>query len=98
MALCATFITEITSNAAVANDMMPVLAAVGVAAGIDPLWLMVPATLRLNWAFMLPVATASNAFVYGTGRITTMEVAREGLVLNLAGCVVITTLCVWVLG
>ena len=97
VAFFATFITEITSNTAVANVMMPVLAAVGVAAGIDPLWLMVPATLGLNWAFMLPVATASNAFVYGTGRITTGEMAREGLALNLAGCIVITTVSMLVL-
>ena len=98
VALSSTFITEITSNTAVANVMMPVLAAVGVAAGIDPIWLMVPATLGLNWAFMLPVATASNAFVYGTGRITTTEMAREGFALNLAGCVVITVLSLVVLG
>jgi sodium-dependent dicarboxylate transporter 2/3/5 len=98
VALSSTFITEITSNTAVANVMMPVLAAVGVASGIDPIWLMVPATLGLNWAFMLPVATASNAFVYGTGRITTTEMAREGFALNLAGCVVITVISMLVLG
>ena len=44
----ATFLTEITSNTAVANVLMPVLAAVGVAANMDPWWLMVPATLGLN--------------------------------------------------
>jgi len=98
VALCATFITEITSNTAVANVMMPVLAAVGVAAGIDPLWLMVPATLGLNWAFMFPVATAPNALVYGTGRITPLEMAREGLVLNLTGCIVIAAVSMLILG
>ena len=98
LAFCATFITEITNNTAVANVMMPVLAAVAVAAEMDPLVLMVPATLGLNWAFMLPVATASNAFVYGTGRITTLQMAREGLALNLAGCLVITVVAILVLG
>ena len=98
VALFATFITEITSNTAVANVMMPVLAGTGVAAGIDPWLIMVPATLGLNWAFMLPVATASNAFVYGTGLITTRQMAREGFVLNPIGCVVITLVSLWLLG
>ena len=98
VALFATFITEITSNTAVANVMLPVLASTGVAAGLDPWWLMVPATLGLNWSFMLPVATAPNALVFGTGRITTQQMAREGLSLNLIGCVVITIMAMWLLG
>ena len=49
-------------------------------------------------SLMLPVATASNAFVYGTGRITTLEMAREGFALNLAGCIVITAVSMLVLG
>ncbi len=69
-----------------------------VAARIDPWLIMVPATLGLNWAFMLPVATASNAFVYGTGLITTRQMAREGFVLNVIGCVVITLVSLWLLG
>jgi sodium-dependent dicarboxylate transporter 2/3/5 len=97
VALLATFITEITSNTAVANVMMPVLAGTGLAAGMDPWWLMVPATIGLNWAFMLPVATAPNAFVYGTGRITARQMAREGLALNLMGCVIITVMSLWLL-
>jgi sodium-dependent dicarboxylate transporter 2/3/5 len=56
------------------------------------------ATLGLNWAFMLPVATAPDALIYGTGRITTLEMAREGLALNLAGSIVITAISMLVLG
>ena len=93
----ATFLTEITSNTAVANVLMPVLAAVGVAANMDPWWLMVPATLGLNWAFMLPVATAPNAIVYGAGRIRTQEMVREGLALNVIGAVLITVMSMWLL-
>ena len=97
VALLSTFITEITSNTAVAVVLMPVLAGTGMAAGIDPWLLMVPATIGLNWAFMLPVATAPNAFVYGTGRITTKEMAREGISLNMIGCAVITVMSLWLL-
>ena len=95
--LFSTFLTEITSNTAVASIIMPVLAGAGVAAGIDPWLLMVPATMALNWAFMLPVAAAPNAIVYGPGHFTTAEMAREGVWLNLMGTVVITILSLWVL-
>ena len=92
IALAVTFLTEVTSNTATTTLLMPVLAAAGVAAGIDPAVLMVPATLSASCAFMLPVATAPNAIVYGTGRVSTREMAWNGAVLNLVGVVVITAL------
>lgn len=98
LCLFSTFLTEVTSNTAVANVLMPVLAAVGLAADLDPWWLMVPATLGLNWAFMLPVATASNAIVYGTGEVSTRQMAREGFALNLMGAVLITAVSKWLVG
>jgi sodium-dependent dicarboxylate transporter 2/3/5 len=42
---------------------------------------------------MLPVATAPNAIIFGTGRVTTREMAKTGLGLNLLGAVIITTGC-----
>ncbi|MCB9691337.1 MAG: anion permease, partial [Alphaproteobacteria bacterium] len=45
-------------------------------------------------AFMLPVATAPNAIVVGGGHVRSGDLAREGLVLNLLGAVVITVLTV----
>jgi sodium-dependent dicarboxylate transporter 2/3/5 len=59
--------------------------------------LMVPAALSASCAFMLPVATAPNAIVYGSERIRVREMAHAGLVLNLLGAVVITTVCLLVL-
>lgn len=97
LCLVATFATEITSNTATANVLMPILAAAAGASGIDPLWLMLPAGLGLNHAFMLPVATASNAIVYGTGRVSTGQMAREGLALNLLATLVITGVCLLLL-
>jgi sodium-dependent dicarboxylate transporter 2/3/5 len=94
----ATFLTEVTSNTAAANVAMPILAAAAVAGGLDPIWLMLPAVLGLNHAFMLPVATAPNAIVYGTGRLTTAQMAREGLILNFLGVGVISVICALMLG
>jgi sodium-dependent dicarboxylate transporter 2/3/5 len=87
--LAVTFLTEVTSNTATTTLLMPVLAAAGLAAGIDPAVLMIPAALSASCAFMLPVATAPNAIVFGTDMITTKTMAREGFALNWVGALVI---------
>lgn len=94
--LTITFLTEMTSNTATTTLMMPILAAAGLAAGIEPALLMVPAAMSASCAFMLPVATAPNTIMFSTGRFTTRRMASEGFVLNLIGTVVISLVC-WVL-
>ncbi|MEP4486653.1 MAG: SLC13 family permease [Halioglobus sp.] len=91
--LVVTFMTEATSNTASTTLLMPVLAAAGLAAGLPPEMLMVPAAMSASCAFMLPVATAPNSVVFGSGLVTTARMAREGVVLNLLGVLVIGTVC-----
>lgn len=91
--LVVTFMTEATSNTASTTLLMPVLAAAALAAGSPPELIMVPAAMSASCAFMLPVATAPNTVVYGSGLITTGQMARAGLTLNLLGALVISTLC-----
>jgi sodium-dependent dicarboxylate transporter 2/3/5 len=88
--LAVTFLTEVTSNTATASLLMPVLAVTATTTGISPMLLMVPAVLSASCAFMLPVATAPNAIVFGSGKVSIREMARAGFVLNLIGAVVIT--------
>jgi sodium-dependent dicarboxylate transporter 2/3/5 len=90
-----TFLTEVTSNTATSSLLMPLLASAAVVMDVDPMLLMIPAAMSASCAFMLPVATAPNAVVFGSGRITIAEMARNGLVLNLAGSVIITAVCYW---
>ena len=75
---------------------MPILASAAIAAGIDPLLLMVPAALSASCAFMLPVATAPNAVVFGTGEVKIGQMVREGFVLNVLGAFLISGL-MWLL-
>lgn len=91
VALAVTFLTEITSNTATTALLMPILAAASLGAGFEPATLMLPAALSASCAFMLPVATAPNAIVFGTGKITVEQMVREGFALNLIGAAVITT-------
>ncbi len=88
-----TFLTEVTSNTATTTLLMPILAAAALTANLPPEWLMIPATLSASCAFMLPVATAPNAVVFGTHKVPTHQMARNGFALNIAGAIVIPIAC-----
>lgn len=91
--LFVTFLTEITSNTATSTLLMPILAAAGIAVGVDPKLLMIPAAISASCAFMLPVATAPNAIAYSTEKFDIKTMAREGIVLNVIVAVVVTGVC-----
>ena len=95
--LSVTFMTEVVSNTATTNLLMPILAAAAIDATLEPALLMIPATLSASCAFMLPVATAPNAIVSGTPYVTTRIMAREGFLLNLLGVFVLTCVCLLLL-
>lgn len=84
-----TFLTELTSNTATAEMALPILAAAAIAMQVNPLLLMIPATLNASFAFMLPVATPPNAIVFGTGRLKVRQMARAGIWLNFAGVAIV---------
>jgi len=90
--LTLTFMTELTSNLATTEMILPILASVAIVTETHPLILMIPATLSASCAFMMPVATPPNAIVFGSGRLTVGEMARVGIVLNLIGALVIATI------
>uniref|UniRef100_A0A7S2K5X7 Citrate transporter-like domain-containing protein n=1 Tax=Zooxanthella nutricula TaxID=1333877 RepID=A0A7S2K5X7_9DINO len=90
MVVLVTFLTEVTSNTATANVLLPIIGQTALAMGLAPALLMIPATLAASCAFMLPVATPPNAIVFGTGMVTMGDMARTGVVLNLASAVLIT--------
>lgn len=92
-----TFLTELTSNTATAQILLPILAALAVSIKVNPLLLMIPGTISCSFAFMLPVATPPNAIVFGTERLRVADMARVGVILNLLGVAVIT-LAVLLLG
>lgn len=84
-----TFLTELTSNTATTEMILPVLASVAVAMKTNPLLLMIPATLSASCAFMMPVATPPNAIIFGSGRIKIFEMAKVGFFINIIGVLVI---------
>jgi sodium-dependent dicarboxylate transporter 2/3/5 len=84
------FLTELTSNLATTATLLPVLAALALELGVNPVILAVPVALAASCAFMLPVATPPNAIVFGAGRLTIPQMAKAGVVLNLIGIILLS--------
>jgi sodium-dependent dicarboxylate transporter 2/3/5 len=86
------FLTELTSNTATTATLLPLLASVAPALGIEPMLLLVPAVIAASCAFMMPVATPPNAIVFGSGHLTIPQMCRAGIVLNVIGVLLVTIL------
>ncbi|HVF38918.1 MAG TPA: DASS family sodium-coupled anion symporter [Gemmatimonadaceae bacterium] len=89
--LMAAMLSEVTSNTASANMVVPVVISIAKAAGADPLEPALGATMGASLGFMLPVSTPCNAIVYGSGYIPLAKMIRYGIVLDVVGVVVIVT-------
>jgi len=90
------FLTEMTSNTAITQVMLPILAALAVGANYDMMMLMLTATFAASCAFMLPVATPPNAIVFASERIPMQTMVRTGLILNLLmPIVIVSMLCLF---
>ncbi len=84
------YMTELTSNTASANMIIPIIIAVSNAAGISPLQPVLGSAIGCSFAFMLPVATPPNAIVYGSGMIPLPQMMKHGFWLNIAGILLIS--------
>ena len=93
LSLCiiVTIISEFASNIASIQLCIPILIAIQKELEINPLLLMIPATFAASLGFMLPVATAANTIVFGTKKIMMKDMFRVGLILDIAGILLITT-------
>jgi sodium-dependent dicarboxylate transporter 2/3/5 len=84
------FLTELTSNVATVNTVMPTLLAMAAPLGMDARLIFIPVTLAASCGFMLPIGTPPNAIVFSTGRISSRQMAGYGLILNLVGTPILT--------
>ncbi len=82
-------ITEFASNVATASGIIPVVASLVVALGVDPMLLAMPAAIAASWGFMLPAGTGPNAIAWSTGHIAMPRMVKAGLWLDLCGIVLI---------
>ena len=84
------FLTELTSNTATTQMILPILASVSVAIGVNPLMLMIAATLSASMAFMMPVGTPPNTIVFASKRLKISDMAKTGFALNIISVIIIS--------
>lgn len=87
-----TLTTEFASNTAMATTLLPIIAGLAVALQVNPMLLMIPATISSSTAFMLPVATPPNAIVFGSGYLQIKDMVKVGIVMNIIGLLLIVCL------
>jgi len=83
------FLTELTSNTASANMIIPIIIAISNAASINPIPPVLGSAIGCSFAFMLPVATPPNAIIYGSGMIRLPQMMKLGFWLNISGILII---------
>ncbi len=85
----AILITEVTSNTATANMMVPLTISICHTAGISGIPPVIGVCLGASMAFMLPVSTPSNAIVYASGRVPITAMIKAGAALDILSFIVI---------
>jgi sodium-dependent dicarboxylate transporter 2/3/5 len=88
------FMTEIMSNTAVSNMIIPITVGLGLAIGVQPYGLMAVAALASSCAFMLPISTPPNAAVFGADVLKISDMVRAGFWMNIV-CIIIIVLGVY---
>jgi sodium-dependent dicarboxylate transporter 2/3/5 len=85
----AIIMTEVASNTAATNMLVPVVISISQAAGVSPVPPAIGACLGASMAFMLPISTPPNAIVYGTGLVPITAMVRYGVLLDVIAVLVI---------
>jgi solute carrier family 13 (sodium-dependent dicarboxylate transporter), member 2/3/5 len=89
-ALAGLLLSELTSNAAAANTLIPVVWGFCKTWGVDPLGPMMALTFAASFGSALPVSTPPNTLVYSSGRIPMRRMITVGLLFD-----VLCWLVVW---
>ncbi|MEO1881346.1 MAG: SLC13 family permease [Methylococcales bacterium] len=90
-------LTELTSNTATTQLLMPILISTAKVIEVPPVWLMLPAVFSASCAFMFPVATPPNAIVFGSGKVKVLEMVKTGFILNIVAILVITVMTFFII-
>lgn len=84
------FMTEISSNTALAALMIPTFMGLADVMQFDQVMVVSAIALAASCAFMLPVATPPNAVVYASGYVTQSKMMGVGFVLNISFSIILT--------
>jgi sodium-dependent dicarboxylate transporter 2/3/5 len=86
------FFTEVCSNTATSNMVIPLVIGITTELGVSPVAPSIGVGLAASCAFMMPIATGPNAIVYGTGHVELPAMMRVGVILNLVCAAIVFAL------
>lgn len=87
-----TLLTELTSNTATTQLVLPVLQSAAEVIQVPAVMLMLPASMAASCAFMFPVATPPNAIIFSSGQVRVIDMIKAGMLFNLAAIIIIPLL------
>ena len=82
-------LTEFTSNTATTATLVPIISALTISLGMDPVMAITATAMSASCAFMMPIATPPNAIVLGSGYLKIKDMVKAGLIINICAVVVI---------
>ncbi|XP_021128550.1 solute carrier family 13 member 4 isoform X1 [Anas platyrhynchos] len=82
-------VTEFVSNPATITIFLPILCSMSETLLINPLYTLIPVTICISFAVMLPVGNPPNAIVFSYGHCQIKDMVKAGLGVNLIGLAVV---------
>ncbi|MFN8249060.1 MAG: DASS family sodium-coupled anion symporter [Ferruginibacter sp.] len=83
--------TEFMSNTASAAMTLPLLFALATELHIQPVILVLPATIAASYGFMLPAGTLPNAMVFSSGLVPQKDMLKVGLTINILFSIILAS-------
>lgn len=87
----AVWFSELVSNTAAANILLPIVLATAKEAQISPILPVLGTTVGCSLAFMLPISTPPNAIIYASGIVPIRQMMLWGLALNIVSLAVVVS-------
>lgn len=76
-------LTEVTSNTAAVNMVIPLVISIADALGMNVLPPSIGACLGASMAFMLPISTPPNAIAYMSGYVPLLKMLKTGIIMDI---------------
>ncbi|XP_051916370.1 solute carrier family 13 member 1 [Hippocampus zosterae] len=84
-----TMVTELASNATTITIFLPILSPLAEGIRVNPLSVLIPATLCTSFSFLLPASNPPNAVVFAYGHFSVADMVKAGLGANVIGLLVV---------
>nr|XP_061812982.1 solute carrier family 13 member 1-like [Nerophis lumbriciformis] len=91
-----TMVTELASNATTITIFLPILSPLAEGIRVNPLSILIPATLCTSFSFLLPASNPPNAVVFAYGYFSIADMVKAGLGANVIGLpIVLLAVSTW---